>query len=187
MKKILKTLSLVLLLLGVLTITACGDKKTEEQPVEKEEKRKEITFEGKYATVTFKVKQDTDYKLSVDPNDLRTTRENAILLGDTFKIGLEISDAISFSRYNGSFEAYKESFVDREEYKEVTYNGLNGFMQYYGSYVRYEIYLPIEGSEKYVQKLNIYAVADTKEAAKEVLESDSVQDILNNMEITLKQ
>lgn len=187
MKKFLKILSFVLLLVSVLTITACGNKKVEEQTAPKEEKRKELTFAGKDATITFKVKQDTDYKLSVTQTDLKTTREIAILLGDTFKIGIEVSNAISYSKYEGSFEAYKESFKDKEEFKEVTYNGLNGFIQYYSGYTRYEVYLPIPNSKQYLLKLNIYSNEDTKEKAKEELDSEKVQDILNNIEVTLKQ
>ena len=188
MKKIVKILTFLLLIISVMGITGCGkNTNKEEKVVEKEEKRKELTFDGKDATITFKVKPSTNYKLSVSQEDLRTTREIAVLIADNFKIGIEVSNAISFSKYAGSFETYKESYKDNEEYKAVTYNGLNGFIQYYGAYTRYEVYLPIPESTQYLLKLNVYAKEDTKEKAKEVLESEEVQDILNNLVVQVKK
>ena len=175
MKKALKTISGIIVLVLLITLTTgCGIK------------RKELSFDDGKVLITLNVKDGTDYRISEESEDLRTSREDAILLGDTFKIGIEIKDDLSFSKYSGSFEKYKEEFTDKEEYEEVTYSGINGFVRYYGSYVRYEIYLPVEASDKYIVQLDIYSVEDKKDAAKEQLESEKVKDILNNITITLK-
>ena len=148
--------------------------------------RKKLKFEDETVSVIFSVKKNNDYTISQERSDLRTSREDAIILGDTFKIGIEIKDDLSLKKYSGDFEKYKEIYKEKEEFKEVTYSGIKGFQRYYEPYIRYEVFLPIEGSNKYFVKLDIYSKENTKETAKEQLESSKVKDILNNITIKSK-
>lgn len=172
MKKI-KTFSLLLVVLCLIPIlTGCKKKSSE------------ITYDGEKIKINFVTKKGSNYKISTDNKDLRTSRENAIILADNFKIGIEENDDLTFPQYFGDFEKLKADNTDEEEYKEVTYSDIKGFEKYYGSYVRFEVYLPID--KKTILKLNIYSIDDTEESTKKVFKSDEIKELLNNMTITKK-
>ena len=59
-------------------------------------KRKELKFKGEEGTIVFNVKEDTNYKISTDKKDLRTSREQAALVGKDFKIGIEFNDDFGY-------------------------------------------------------------------------------------------
>ena len=168
MKK-LKSIALVALLaVAVFTVTGC------------EPKRKELKFEGKEGTIIFNVKEDTDYKISTEKDDLRTSREQAALVGKDFKIGIEFNDDFGYF-FKGDWKALKEKRKDNDEYKEVTYGDLKGIQYFYGSYMYYEIELPCGNSKEYNLILTVRGNKDTEESAKAAIKNEEVQDILNNI------
>jgi len=168
MKKIISIFCLLVLIVFVLS--GCKQK----------QKRINIIFDGKEGKIVFAVKEDNKYKISSDSKEFRTTREQGVLVGKNFKIGIEFSDDLDYYS-NGDFEKLKESRKKEEDYKEVTYSGTNGIEYFYGNYQRYDIYLPIKNDKKNVLILTIYGSKDTKESAKKALKSEEVQDILNNI------
>ena len=168
MKK-LKSIALVALLaVAVFTVTGC------------EPKRKELKFEGKEGTIIFNVKEDTDYKISTEKDDLRTSREQAALVGKDFKIGIEFNDDFGYF-FKGDWKALKEKRKDNDEYKEVTYGDLKGIQYFYGSYNYYEIILPCGDSEKYFVELTVRGNEDTEKSAKEAIKNEEVIDVLNHI------
>lgn len=137
--------------------------------------------------VTFKVDEKANYRLSENKDEFRTSREDAMLFGDTFNISVEVYDDLIFDRYSGSFEKYAEEHKEDDEYTEQTFNGIKGYSVYYGSYVRYEVLLPVKDSNKYFVKLCVYSTVDknSKDSVKEQFESEKVRNILNNIEISI--
>ena len=167
--KRLKSIALVALLaVAVFTATGC------------EPKRKELKFEGKEGTIVFNVKEDTDYKISTEKDDLRTSREQAALVGKDFKIGIEFNDDFGYF-FKGDWNALKEKRKDNDEYKEVTYGDLKGIQYFYGSYMYYEIELPCGNSKEYNLILTVRGNKDNEDSAKAAIKNEEVQDILNNI------
>ena len=165
----LKSIALVALLaVAVFTATGC------------EPKRKELKFEGKEGTIVFNVKEDTNYKISTDKKDLRTSREQAALVGKDFKIGIEFNDDFGYF-FKGDWKALKEKRKSNDEYKEVTFGDLKGIQYFYGSYMYYEIELPCGNSKEYNLILTVRGNKDTEESAKAAIKNEEVQDILNNI------
>ena len=178
MNKTFKVFGLLVLVIALFTLTGCGKDKKDE------EKSTTISYNGDKLKADFKTNEKLKAKISKEANDLRTSREEAIIITDNFKIGIEENDDLAFSNYSGDFKKYKENYKDAEGYKEVKYNGFDGFVRYYGSYVRYEVYLKV--SDKYILKLNVYSKEDTDEATKKQFDSKEVQDILKNISIKVK-
>lgn len=169
MRRFLKLFTVSLALIVVLSLTGCG-----------KEKREELKFDGDEGAITFNVKSGKKYKISTDSKDLRTSREQAILLGDNFKIGIEFNDTFNYF-FDSSFDKLKKARKDSDEYKEVTYSGIKGIQYFYGSYNGYEILLPIEGDKEHFLNLSVYGKEDTEKSAKEAIKSEEVIDVLNNM------
>ena len=169
MKKNIKRIFLIMLIIPFLT--AC-------KPV------KQMTYEGKYLDLIFNVKYSSDYRISQDKKDFRTAREEAIIISDNFKIGIEINKDLLKEEYNGDFEKYKENFKNSEDYKEVKYSKMKGIRIYNKSYARYEIYFPIE--EKYILRFNVYAFTNNKKSTTKVLKSKDVKQILKYLDIKVK-
>lgn len=145
---------------------------------------KKVKYEGKKLDIIFNVKHTNEFKLSQDKKDSRTAREEAILVSDNFKIGIEISEELSNDEYKGNFKKFKEKYKDKEDYKEVKYNKKKGFMIYSKPYARYEIYLPVD--KKYIVRFNVYAFTNSKESTTKVLKSKEVKEIFKYLEIKVK-
>lgn len=177
MKKIIYISLVIIIIASLFVLTGCTNTKTID-----------LVYKDKSnVQITFKVDEKANYRLSENKDEFRTSRENATLFGDTFNIGVEVYDDLIFDRYNGSFEKYAEEHKDNDEYTEVTFNGMKGYSVYYGSYVRYEVLLPVKDSNKYFVKFTIYSTVDknSKESVKEQFESEKVRNILNNIEISI--
>ena len=168
MKKILKFFTLTLIL-SFLTACKPGNK---------------LTYEGKYLDLTFNVRYASNLRISEDKKDFRTAREEAVIISDNFKVGIEISDELSNEEYNGDFEKFKEKYKDKDDYKTVKYNDIKGFRIYTSQYARYEIYLPIEN--KYILRFNVYAFTNNKKSTTKVLKSKDVKQILKYFEVKVK-
>ena len=168
MKK-LKFLALFLVV-AVVTIMTTGC----------EGKREELKFEGKEGTIIFNVKAGSDYKISTDKADLRTSREQAALVGKDFKIGIEFNDDFGYF-FKGDFDALKAKRKDNTEYKEVTYSGIKGIQYFYGSYMYYEIILPCGDSKEYDLILTVRGNEDNEKSAKAAIKNEEVQDVLNHI------
>lgn len=145
---------------------------------------KQQIYKGKKLDVIFNVKYATDYKLSEDEKDFRTSREKAVLISDNFKIGIEINEELSNEEFNGDFKKFKEKYKDKEDYTEVKYAGIKGFRIYEQAYARYEIYLPV--NNKYIVRFNVYAFTNNKKSTTKILKSKEVKQILKYVEIKTK-
>ena len=167
MRKI-KYFVIILLAVTIPVLSGCGVK------------RKELTFKEKEGTIIFNVKNDSKYKISTNRNDFITLREQAILLGNDFKIGIEFDNDFGYF-YKGDFKAVKNKRKTNEDYKEVTYSDIKGIQYYYGGYKRYEVILPVDGSKDYYVVLTVYGKEDTKKSAKKAINSEEVKDILNHI------
>lgn len=176
MKKSLKFISIVLVaVIGMLIITGCAPK------------RKELKFKGEEGSITFNVKEDSGYKISTNSDDLRTSREQGVLIGKDFKIGIEFNDDLDYF-FDGDFNKLKDARKDRDDYKEVTYGDYKGIQYFYGGYMCYNVILKIEGSKDYFLELSVYGAEDNEKAAKEAIKNEEVLDVLNNItEITAKK
>ena len=166
MKKIIASLLLIILILPI--VTGC------------ETKRKELKYIGDEGTITFNVKEKSDIKISLNKKNFRTTREQGILIGKDFKIGIEFSDDFKYF-FDGNFEKLKDARKDNNDYKEVTYSGIDGIQYFYDGYNRYNVILMIKDSKKYYVVLSIYGNQDTEKSAKEAIYSEEVLDVLNNI------
>lgn len=145
-----------------------------------EPKREELKFEGDEGTIVFNVKADAGYKISTDKEDLRTSREQAALVGKDFKIGIEFNDDFGYF-FKGDWDQLKAKRKDNDQYKEVTYGDLKGIQYFYGSYMYYEVILPCGDSEKYNLILTVRGNEDNEKSAKAAIENEEVQDILNHI------
>lgn len=163
------TITLVLTLVITLLVTGCGGAKKED-----------LKFDGKKGTVTFTVNKDAGYKLSTKADDFRTSREQGMIIGKDFSIGIEFSDDLDYF-HKGDFKAFKEEKKDNEEFKEVTYSDIKGIQYFYSGYMRYEIILPIEGNNKYTLNLTVYGKDETEKDAQTAIKSEEVKAILNGM------
>lgn len=168
MKKILKIAVLLLIIvLAVVLLTGCG-------------KKEELTFDGDEGKITFKVKPNSGYRISTDKEDLRNSREQGVLIGNDFKIGIEFCDDYKYF-FNSDLNKLKENRKDYDDYKEVTYNGIDGVQYFYAGYMRYEVMLPVANNEEYYLDLTIYGKEDNEESAKEAIENKELQEILNSI------
>ena len=145
-----------------------------------EAKREELKFEGKEGTIVFNVKAGSDYKISTDKADFRTSREQAALVGKDFKIGIEFNDDFGYF-FKGDFDALKAKRKDYPEYKEIEYSGIKGIQYFYGSYMYYEIILPCGDSKDYDVILTVRGNEDNEKSAKAAIANEEVQDILNHI------
>ena len=160
MKGFLKVFAVTLVFVSVFVLTGCG-----------KEKREELKFDGEEGKITFNVKANSKYKVSIDSKDLRTTREQGALVADNFKIGIEFDDNFNYF-FKSDFEKVKAARKDYDEYKEVTYSGIKGIQYFYGSYNSYEIILPIKGDKEHILVLSVYGKEDKEQAAKDAIKSD---------------
>ena len=167
MKK-LKLLLVAILVVGIFTLTGC------------EPKREELKFEGKEGKITFNVKADKKYKISTNKDDFRTSREQGMLIGDGFKIGIEFDDDFDYF-FKSDWSKLKEKRKENEDYKEVTYSDLKGIQYFYGGYMCYDVVLPVKNNKKYLLILTVYGDKDNEEAAKKAIKNEEVLDILNNI------
>ena len=169
MKKYVKYFSmLILLVVGCIILAGCAPK------------REEVKFKGEDGTIVFNVKEEGNYKISTDKKDLRTSREQAALVGKDFKIGIEFNDTYSYF-FNSDFKKLKEARKDYSEYKEVTYSNIKGIQYFYPGYMCYNILLPIEGTKEYYLELSVYGKEDNEKSAKEAIKNEEVLDVLNNI------
>ena len=176
MKNIKRIFSILLLVVFTFTLlTGC------------EPKRENIEFNGDEGSITFQLKQNGNYKISTDSKDFRTSREQAVLLGKNFRIGIEFDDDFGYF-FKGDFDKLKETKKDSTDYKEVTYSDIKGIQYFYSSYMRYNIILPIKDNKKYYVVLTVYGKEDNEKSAKEAINNEEVIDILNHIsKITAKK
>lgn len=154
---------------GVLFLGGCGKKLTTSTYTDNENN----------ASISLSYPEEDRFSYSTDSKDFRTSAEEAILISDTYKIAW---DVVSVG-YKGDFEKVKEKAMDREESKEVTYNGIKGVSYYYSPYVRYTVALPI--NDKCYIEFHIYSTNEKhdKEHVDEVFNKDEVQNILKTVNI----
>ena len=131
--------------------------------------------------LVIKYKSYEKYDIKYDEKFFRNIREQAIIIGSDFKIGIEELIEIKDKK---DFEKFKKQYVKEEDYKEVKYSGYKGFMIYTLAYMRYEIYLNIDN--QHVLRLNIYSANDPKEFQTKALNSKEVKGILNHMKVKIK-
>ena len=184
MKKISKISSLLLIIVTLSIVVGCEKKKDSSIEAMKSETVEKISYDGNKLKASFEISKSINAIISTEADDLRTTREKAIIITDKFKIGIEENDDLSFNKYSGDFGKYKKEHKKNPDYKKVKLSGLDAFTQYYGAYVRYEAYLKVD--DKYILKLNIYSTKDTEEDVKKQFESQVVQDILNSIVVEVK-
>ena len=137
------------------------------------------TDEKNKVSVSLSYPENDKFNYSTDSKDFRTSAEESVLISDTYKIAW---DVVSIG-YSGDFEKVKDKAMEREESKEVSYNGIKGVSYYYSPYVRYTVALPI--NDKCYIEFHIYSTNEKhdKEHADEVFNSDEVQDILKTVNI----
>lgn len=172
MKKVLSILLLMVMVLPILV--GCAPK------------REDVKFTGEEGEITFNVKKGSNYKISTDKKDLRTSREQGALVADNFKIGIEFVDDYGYF-FKSDFNKLKEARKDYDDFKEVTYNGQKGIQYFYGGYNCYNVLIPVENNKEYYLELSVYGKKDTEAAAKEAIKSDEVQDVLNNITFKAKE
>ena len=137
------------------------------------------TDEKNGASISLSYPEDDKFNYSTDSNDFLTSAEEAVLTSDKYKIAW---DVVSIG-YSGDFEKVKDKAMDREESKEVSYNGIKGVSYYYSPYVRYTVALPV--NDKCYIEFHIYSTSEKhdKEHTDEVFNSDEVQSILKTVNI----
>ena len=148
------------------------------------EKREDLTFKGDEGTITFKVPEGK-YKISTKAKDKRTSREQGVLVGKDFKIGIEFCDDYKYF-FNSNFNKMKKAREDYDDLKEVTYSGEKGIQFFNSGYMDYEIMIPVKNNKDYYLDLCIHPKKETEKDAKKLIKSKEVQDILNNMEFKAK-
>lgn len=174
MKKKLKLFSILLIVLtAVVLLTGCGPKK------------ETLTFDGEEGKISFSVKADGNYRISTEKDDLRTSREQGALIGNDFKIGIEFCDDYKYF-FDSNLEKLKEKRKDYEDYKEVTYGGVDGVQYFYGGYMCYDIILPVANNEKYYLNLTVYGNEDNEASAKAAIANQEVLDVLNSITFEAK-
>ena len=169
MMKGIKFISIMLVaVLGAFLLTGCAPK------------REEVSFKGEEGSITFNVKEDGGYKISTNKDDFRTSREQAVLIGKDFRIGIEFDDNYGYF-FNSKWDAVKKARKDRDEFKEVTYSDIKGIQYFYSGYMYYEILLPIEGAKDHFLTLTVRGLKDNEESAKAAIKNEEVQDVLNHI------
>lgn len=170
----LRVIVIILLLALVLLIVFALNKKKEE-----------LTFDGKEGKITFTVTSGKGYKISENKEDLRTSREQAALVGKDFKIGIEFVDDYNYF-FESNLDKMKEARKDYDDYKEVNYGGVDGIQYFYSGYNCYEIMLPVKDNDKYYLDLTVYGKEDKEEAAKKAISNKEVLEILNSIKFEAK-
>ena len=174
MKNLLKISTILLIVVAaVVLLTGCGPKK------------EVLTFDGKEGKISFSVKADGNYRISTEKDDLRTSREQGALIGNDFKIGIEFCDDYKYF-FDSDLEKLKEKRKDYDDYKEVTYGGIDGVQYFYGGYMCYDIILPVANNEKYYLNLTVYGNEDNEASAKAAIANQDVLDILNSITFEAK-
>ncbi len=174
MKIFLKLVSIsAILIFTAVLLTGCGVKK------------EELTFDGEEGKITFSVKVDNNGRISTNKEDLRTSREQGVLITNDYKIGIEFCDDYKYF-FDSNLDKMKESRKDYEDYKEVTYGGVEGVQYFYGSYMCYEVLLPVSNNEKYYLELSVYGNEDNEESAKAAIANQDVLDVLNSIKFEAK-
>lgn len=164
---------MVIALMAMLSLTACGEKKDQ------------LTFDGKEGKITFSVKKGSDYRISTDKKDLRTSREQGALVGNNFKIGIEFCDDYKYF-FDSSLDKMKDKKKGNTDYKEVKYAGVDGVQYFYGGYNCYEVLLPVKNNEKYYLILTIYGKEDNEQSAKDAINNKELTDILDSITFEAK-
>lgn len=149
------------------------------------EKKEDLTFKGDEGTITFKVPEGK-YKISTKDKDKRTSREQGVLVGKDFKIGIEFCDDYEYF-FKSDFKKLKDARKDYDDFKVVTYSDVKAVQYFNSGYMDYEIMFPVKNNKKYYLELSVHPKKETKKDAKKLIESDEVQDILNNMEFKAKK
>lgn len=174
MKKVLSLASIFIILLSTtVLLTGCGTKK------------EDLTFDGEEGKITFSVKTDINPRISTNKDEFRTSREQGMLITDNFKIGIEFCDDYKYF-FESNLDKMKEARKDYDDYKEVTYAGVDGVQYFYGGYNSYEVLLPVENNDKYYLSLSIYGTEDKEESAKVAIANEDVQEILNSIKFEAK-
>lgn len=168
MKKYFKITIVLLFVVSLVLVTGC------------DKEREELSFKGKEGSIVFNVHKDGEYKISTDKNDFRTSREQGLIIGKNFKIGIEFDDTFDYF-FKSDFSKLKEKRKDYDDYKEIKYSDIDGIQYFYGGYMRYEVVLPIKGAKEHVLVLTVYGNGDNEQAAKEAIKNEEVQDILNHI------
>ena len=158
----------LVIILTIVLLTGCSEKRTE------------LKFEGDEGTVVFNVKDRSGYKISTNKDDFRTSKEQAVLIGNGFKIGIEFDDGFSYF-YDGDFNKLKEEKKNSPDYLEVTYGSFSGIQYFYNNYNRYNVVLLVKNSNKYMLNLYVYGAFDEESSAKTAIKNAEVLDILNNI------
>ena len=96
-----------------------------------EPKREDVTFDGEEGSITFNLKQELGYKISTNKDDFRTSREQAVLIGDGFKIGIEFDDDYGYV-FKGDWDKVVERKKENNDVEEVTYSDIKGIQYFYG-------------------------------------------------------
>ena len=112
MIKMRKTIYIFILLLMTISLTGCLVK------------RKTITVTKDNIKVNLNVKENTNYKLSTELKDFRSSREDAVILAKDFMIGIDISDEISYTEYKGDFNKIKKQYQKEKDFKEVSFSNI---------------------------------------------------------------
>ena len=168
MKRHFNFIAVLVMVIAIGFLTGCGEKRTE------------LKFEGEEGTIVFNVKEKAGYKLSTKADDFKTGRDQAVLIGKDFTIGIEFDADFGYF-YDGDFAMIKDSRKNYDDYKEVTYSDIKGIQYFYDSYNRYNVILPCGDSKEYVLTLYIYGSKDTEKSAKEAIKSEELLDVLNNI------
>lgn len=142
-------------------------------------RRVKLEYRGEDLNISFKAIQK--YNITKDRNFFRTAREEGMVVGDKFKIGIEHPIAIKNKK---EFDKFMKEHKNEEDFKEIKYSGYKGFIFYTPPYIRYEIYLNIDN--KNIVRFNIYSANDKKKFQTEALNSKDVQYLLKHMKIEVK-
>ena len=147
------------------------------------EQRKQFKIKTKEYTIIINAISKNNYTLSTKIEDLRSSREEGMLFGKDFSIGIDISNELSYEEYNNDFNKLKNVYKKEKEFKEVTYSGIKGFQLYNITFISYQIYLPVKNDKSKVLILSVYSKANLDEATKEIYNRKEIKDILNNVKI----
>lgn len=77
-------------------------------------------------SINIKVPEKSNFTLSENQKDLKTSRENAIIKGEKFDI------AIQFDKFytKSNMDTLKKIYKNYNDFREVTYNKTKGFVYY---------------------------------------------------------
>ena len=148
-------------------------------------KKEQLVFDGEEGKITFTVNANSGYSISTNKDDFRTSRQQGMLIGNDFKIGIEFCDDYKYF-FNSSLDEMKEAKKDYDDYKEVNYSGVDGVQYFYGGYNEYEVLLPVANNEKYYLILEIYGNEDNEESAKAAIANPELLEILNTITFEAK-